>query len=91
MLLYLIGLALFGLVVGAIARFLLPGRDPMGCLGTILVGIAGSFVGGLLGSLLWYRDLRPHPAGFLGSLVGAILVLLILRAVRPRRGQPGRW
>ena len=91
MLLYLIGLALFGLVVGALARLFLPGRDPLGCLGTIAVGIAGSYVGGLLGTLLWDRNLRPHPAGFLGSLVGAILVLLVLRAVRPRRGQPGRW
>ena len=90
MLLYLIGLALFGLVVGALARLLLPGRDPLGCLGTIAVGIAGSYVGGLLGTLLWDRSLRPHPAGFLGSLVGAILVLLLLRAFR-RRGASGRW
>ena len=42
-----------GLIVGALARFLVPGRDPMGWLGTIVLGIAGSFVGGFIGSLIW--------------------------------------
>ena len=74
-----------GLIVGALARFLVPGRDPMGWLGTIVLGIAGSFVGGFIGSLIW----KPvsgsyfHPGGFLFSLVGAILLVLIWRKMRP--------
>ena len=73
---------LSGLVIGAIARLLLPGHDNLGWIGTIIVGIVGSFVGGFIGSFIK----RPsnagfHPAGFLMSLVGAIAVLLLLRFV----------
>ena len=78
----------FGLVAGVIAKLLLPGRDPGGCIITVLLGIAGAFVGGFLYSLL--TD-RPFIAQFsLGSLVvavlGSILVLLIYRALVGRRG-----
>jgi uncharacterized membrane protein YeaQ/YmgE (transglycosylase-associated protein family) len=70
----LIGLALFGLVVGALARLALPGPDPMGILATIGLGLAGSFVGGLLAGLLWARS-----AGFVFSVIGAILLLYLYR------------
>jgi len=74
MLWLLIVLALWGLVVGALARLALPGPDPMGILATIGLGLAGSFVGGLLAGLLWVRA-----AGFIFSLLGAILLLYLYR------------
>jgi uncharacterized membrane protein YeaQ/YmgE (transglycosylase-associated protein family) len=83
----LIGALVIGLIVGLLARFLVPGRDPMGCLGTALLGVIGGFVGGLISRLIW----GPPPAGqyffapgFLLSLVGAIVVLLLFRAIRRR-------
>ena len=76
-----------GLIVGLLARFLVPGRDPMGCIGTVLLGVAGGFVGGLISRVIW----GPPPAGqyiyapgFLLSLVGAIVVLLLFRMIRRR-------
>ena len=74
MLLLLIGLALSGLVIGALARLALPGPDPMGILATIGLGLAGSFVGGLVAGILWAR-----PAGFVFAVVGAIVVLALYR------------
>ena len=69
---------LIGLVVGAIAKLLIPGRDPGGCIITILLGIAGAFVASYLGQAVgWYRP--GEPAGFIGSVVGAILLLLLYR------------
>jgi uncharacterized membrane protein YeaQ/YmgE (transglycosylase-associated protein family) len=82
----IIGWIVIGLLVGLLARFLVPGRDPMGCLATSLLGIVGSIVGGFISRFFF----RPAPAvgyvrpGFLISLVGAILVLLLVRAVRGR-------
>jgi uncharacterized membrane protein YeaQ/YmgE (transglycosylase-associated protein family) len=73
-----------GLVVGALARLLLPGRDPVGCIGTILVGIAGSLLGGFVGNLLFNDSTRITRAGLIGSILGAMAVLLVLRAFRPR-------
>ena len=67
-------LVLWGLVVGALARLALPGPDPMGILPTIGLGLAGSFLGGLVAGLLWARS-----AGFVFSLIGAIVVLYLYR------------
>jgi uncharacterized membrane protein YeaQ/YmgE (transglycosylase-associated protein family) len=73
-----------GLVVGALARLFLPGRDPVGCIGTILVGIAGSLLGGFVANVLFHDSTRITRAGLLGSVLGAMAVLLLLRAFRPR-------
>jgi uncharacterized membrane protein YeaQ/YmgE (transglycosylase-associated protein family) len=88
MILFLIGLVIIGLVAGFIARALVPGPDPMGVGGTILLGIIGSFVGGFLGYLLFGHDLSDgavQTSGVLGSIVGAVIVLLIYRALNRRR------
>ena len=73
-----------GLLAGLLARFLVPGRDPMGCLGTILLGVVGSFVGGFLWELIQFHKFELRPTGFIGSVVGAVLVLLFRRLVAAR-------
>lgn len=75
-----------GLIAGALARFLVPGKDPMGVLATIILGIVGSFVGGFLFALIpgGRRPLDLNPAGIIGSIIGAVVVLLIYRQVRAR-------
>jgi uncharacterized membrane protein YeaQ/YmgE (transglycosylase-associated protein family) len=80
----IIGWILFGLVVGAIAKFLMPGRDPGGWIVTILLGIAGSFVGGFLASTIMGRD-ASQTAGWIGSIIGAMLLLFIYRLIVGRR------
>jgi len=90
MLTYIIVLIIVGLVAGAIARLLVPGRDSIGILGTILLGIVGSFVGGFLWNLIQFHRLAPHhyhPVGFIGSIIGAIIVLLLLRMTGMERGR----
>ena len=76
---------LLGLVAGALARLLVPGRDPMGCIGTILLGVTGSVVGGYLYMLIWGGGQDFQPARLIGSIIGAVIVLLIWRAVTGRR------
>ena len=83
-------LILVGLVAGAVARLVVPGRDPMGIPGTILLGVVGSFVGGFIWNLIQYHRLAPHKfhlAGIIGSILGAILVLLVLRMTGAERGR----
>lgn len=76
---------LFGLLVGAIARLLLPGRQPIGLLATIGVGILGSFLGGFLGwAIHWGRE-PFSPAGWLLSILGSIIALAIYFWVTARR------
>jgi len=77
----------FGAIVGIIARFLVPGADPMGWVGTIVLGIIGSFVGGFLAQLLFTGNatIPPPTAGWIGSIIGAIVVLLIWRYSQGRR------
>jgi uncharacterized membrane protein YeaQ/YmgE (transglycosylase-associated protein family) len=74
----IIGWIVFGLVVGIIARFLMPGPQPMGMILTCLLGVAGSFLGGFLGSLLFGSGApdASSAAGWIGSIVGALLLLL---------------
>lgn len=73
----IISWCLFGLIIGAIARFLMPGRQSMGWLMTIGLGIAGSFAGGFIGSLLSGSGGEMNPAGWIMSIVGALIVLFI--------------
>ncbi len=77
-----------GLVVGAIARLIVPGRQPMGWIATILLGVAGSFVGGSLGTLVFpphkFNLQQPTIHSWLGSLVGAVLLLVIYKLVTSR-------
>jgi uncharacterized membrane protein YeaQ/YmgE (transglycosylase-associated protein family) len=82
--LHVIWYIVIGFLVGLIARALLPGADHMGFAMTTLVGIVGSVVGGFIGHLFSKPspDSKFHPAGFLMSVVGAILVLFLLRFIR---------
>ena len=74
----MIGHALFGLVVGVVAKLLLPGHDPGGFVVTALIGMVGGWLGGVLGRALgWYGE--GHPAGFAMSVVGAMALLLVYR------------
>lgn len=76
---------IIGLIAGAVARFLVPGPDPMGWIGTIVLGIVGSFVGGSLVNLLFGGTVALSPTGIVGSIIGAIIVLLVWRQVGGRR------
>ena len=82
----LLWMCVIGLVAGALARLLVPGRDPMGIIGTMFLGIVGAFVGGFLGRLLFNarEGEHFHPAGLIGATIGAIICLLIWRAISGR-------
>ena len=82
----IIAFLIIGLVAGFLARLLVPGPDPMGWLGTLVLGLVGSFVGGTLAALVFGGTLEVSASGLVGSVVGAIIVLLILRAMSGRRG-----
>lgn len=80
---YLLGLAVFGLVAGALGRLLVPGPNPLGCLGTMAAGVAGSFLAGLVGRVLFGEG---YTAGWIASILGAaVVVYLVTRYGRPRR------
>ena len=82
--LHVIWSIIVGFVAGLIARAVTPGADQMGFIATTVVGIVGSLIGGFIGRLINKPepDAKFHPAGFLMSIVGAIVLLLILRLVR---------
>ena len=78
------GWIIIGLIAGAIAKAVTPGRDPGGCLVTMLIGIAGAVLAGFIGQQLsWYSP--GEGAGFLAAIVGAILILLVYRLIARRR------
>ncbi|MBW3604759.1 MAG: GlsB/YeaQ/YmgE family stress response membrane protein [Actinobacteria bacterium] len=84
MVLSLIFFIIIGLIAGYVARAVVPGPDPMGIVGTLLLGIVGSFVGGFLWNLLFGGGDLLATSGLIGSIIGAIIALLIYRAVNKR-------
>ena len=80
----ILGWILFGVIVGAVAKLVMPGRDPGGIIVTMLLGIAGAFVATFLGQTVgWYR--HDQGAGFIGAIVGAVIVLFIWNRFAARR------
>ncbi len=80
---FILTLIIVGAIAGFIARAVVPGPDPMGVVGTIVLGIVGSFVGGFLGYLIFHKDASQgalQPSGIIGSIIGAIVALLVYRA-----------
>jgi uncharacterized membrane protein YeaQ/YmgE (transglycosylase-associated protein family) len=88
MLEFIVALAIIGVVAGYLARLLVPGPDPIGFGATVVVGMIGSFVGGFLGWALFGKDLAEgalQTSGIIGSVLGAIVVLLIYRSTAGTR------
>jgi uncharacterized membrane protein YeaQ/YmgE (transglycosylase-associated protein family) len=82
-----IGWIVFGLIVGALAKLVMPGRDPGGIIVTMLIGIAGSLLGGFIGRAMGFYG-PNQAAGFLMSFLGAIVLLVLYRMVVRRRPVP---
>lgn len=83
-----IGTIIVGLIVGALARFIMPGEQKMGWILTILLGIAGSFLAGFIGQALgWYQ--AGEGAGWIASVIGAVVLLFIVGKLRSRSGGSG--
>jgi uncharacterized membrane protein YeaQ/YmgE (transglycosylase-associated protein family) len=85
---FILSIIVIGLIAGALARLLVPGRQGLSIPATILLGIVGSLVGGFLGRLLFGADSGSgflQPAGIIGSVIGAVIVLLIWTRVGARR------
>ena len=81
----ILGWILFGFVVGLIARVIMPGRDPLGLIGTTVLGIVGALLAGWIGHLVgWYQP--GEGAGFVSATIGAIIVLAIYYAIVKRTG-----
>ncbi len=83
----IVSIIVIGLIAGAVARLLVPGRQNLSIGMTLVLGIVGSFVGGFLGFLLFHADPAGgffQPAGIIGSIIGAVIVLVIWIAVRGR-------
>ena len=79
-----LGWIVIGALAGIIAKVIMPGRDPGGCIVTILLGVAGAALAGFLGNALgWYR--QGEGAGFIAAIVGAIIILFVYRLVMRRR------
>lgn len=76
---------IIGLIAGALARLIMPGRDPMGIIATIVLGIVGSIIGGVIGMAIWRNNTNGfQPGGLLLSILGAIIVLWIWRMMKSR-------
>jgi uncharacterized membrane protein YeaQ/YmgE (transglycosylase-associated protein family) len=83
----LIGALIIGLIVGAIAKLIVPGKEPGGCLMTMAIGIGGSFLAFYIGRLLGWTSEHPgslQPVGFIPSLIGAVILLVIYHLLRRR-------
>ena len=89
----IIYLLVIGVIAGYLARLLVPGPDPMGFWATVALGIVGSFVGGFIGYAIFNEDLDQgglQPSGIIGSLIGAVIALLVYRAISGGSGRSGR-
>lgn len=83
---HIIWMLIIGLVVGAIAKLVMPGKDPGGILITMLIGVAGSFIAGFLGRTLgWYS--QGEGAGFIASIIGAVILLAGYRLITRRHAR----
>lgn len=85
---FILVMLLIGALAGFLARLLVPGRDPMSAGATILLGIVGSFLGGFLGYVLVGKDVTEgalQPSGLFGSVIGAVIALLVYNATTHRR------
>lgn len=85
---FIIGLIVIGLIAGFLARAIVPGRDNMSVFATMILGIIGSFVGGFLADVFFNnstQDKGIHTVGLVGSVIGAIVALLVYRAVNRKR------
>ena len=82
-----LGWIVFGLIVGALAKLVMPGRDPGGIIVTMLIGIAGSLLGGFLGRAMGFYG-PNQAAGFLMSFLGAVVLLALYRMIVRRRALP---
>jgi len=80
----IVGWIVFGLIVGVVAKLLMPGRDPGGCIITMLIGIAGALLGGWIGRALGLYG-PDDAAGFIMAVIGAVLLLLLYRLIIGRR------
>ncbi|MGI8664523.1 MAG: GlsB/YeaQ/YmgE family stress response membrane protein [Jatrophihabitans sp.] len=84
----IIGIVVIGLIAGALARLIVPGKQEMSILMTIVLGIVGSLLGGFLGYLIFHKDSQDgflQPSGLIGSVIGAIIVLLLWMRLGDRR------
>lgn len=89
----IVTLIIVGLIAGALARLLVPGRQDIGIGMTVVIGIVGSFVGGFLGYVLFHHDSQNgffQPSGLIGSVIGAVIVLLIWTRVSGNSGHRSR-
>jgi len=80
---FIIAMVIIGIIAGYLGRLLVPGPDPMGFVGTVVLGIAGSFIGGFLGYVLFDKDIGEgalQTSGIVGSVIGAVLLLLVFNA-----------
>jgi uncharacterized membrane protein YeaQ/YmgE (transglycosylase-associated protein family) len=80
---HILWMIIIGLVVGAIAKLIMPGRDPGGIIVTMLIGLVGSMLGTFIGRTLWGG--ADYAAGWITSILGAIILLAIYRAVKSRQ------
>ncbi len=84
----IVSLIIIGLIAGALARLLVPGKQHMSILATIVLGIVGSFIGGFIGYLIFHKDSQDgffQPSGIIGSVIGAVIALLIWERTGSRR------
>lgn len=83
---HIISMLILGLIAGGLARLLMPGKDPMPIWASILLGIAGSYVGGFVGNLIFHYGDKDtlHPGGIIMSIIGAMILLWLWRMIRSR-------